>query len=58
MARAAVHAGSWYKKEARGLNIELESYLNRVPAELEGICSSSKLSAPAPVSGARAIIAP
>jgi predicted class III extradiol MEMO1 family dioxygenase len=58
MARAATHAGSWYKKEARELNIELDSYLNRVPTELEGICSNSVTSGPVPVPGARAIIAP
>lgn len=58
--REATHAGSWYKQEGRELNIELDTYLNRVPKDLLGICTKS-VSEPAgrvPVPGARAIIAP
>ncbi|KAK4236466.1 protein MEMO1 [Achaetomium macrosporum] len=48
--REASHAGSWYKHDAEELSSQLDSFLGRVPATLDG----SDL----PIPGARVIIAP
>jgi AmmeMemoRadiSam system protein B len=49
-SREASHAGSWYKGNPKELNRELEDFLDRVPATLDG--------AELPINNARVIIAP
>ena len=49
--RAATHANSWYSGSKDSLNAQLDSWLEDVPAELEGVGEI-------PPSGARIIIAP
>jgi hypothetical protein len=59
MLRRATHAGSWYKSNARALDIDLAANLNRVPEQLELIIAPGDGPQPnTPVPGARAIIAP
>jgi len=48
--REASHAGSWYEGDAGELSSELDEFLGRVPAALDG----NSL----PIQGARVIIAP
>jgi predicted class III extradiol MEMO1 family dioxygenase len=48
--REASHAGSWYEDDAEELSSQLDEFLDRVPATLDG----SSL----PIPGARVIIAP
>jgi predicted class III extradiol MEMO1 family dioxygenase len=58
MSRRATHAGSWYKNEARSLDVELAANLNRVSQQLIPIHALDDASQSTPVPGARAIIAP
>jgi predicted class III extradiol MEMO1 family dioxygenase len=58
MSRRATHAGSWYKNEARSLDIELAANLNRVPQDLVPIHALNDAPQSTPIPGARAIIAP
>jgi len=51
LEREATHAGSWYTNVPSTLDSQLESWLNAVPDEIEGV---GRL----PVPGARIIIAP
>ncbi|KAF8432088.1 MEMO1 family [Terfezia claveryi] len=51
LEREATHAGSWYTNVPSTLDLQLESWLNAVPDQIEGV---GRL----PVPGARIIIAP
>jgi len=57
-SRKATHAGSWYESSKSKLELNLDTYLNQVPDQLEGLGIESGPSVPHPVPGARAIIAP
>jgi predicted class III extradiol MEMO1 family dioxygenase len=48
--REASHAGSWYEGDAEELARQLDEFLDRVPASLDGNTL--------PIPGARVIIAP
>lgn len=50
-SREASHAGSWYSDDGETLTRQLDSWLDKVPDEVEGV---GKL----PIPGARVIIAP
>lgn len=49
-AREASHADSWYEGDPAVLSSQLDSFLGKVPADIDGTAL--------PVSGARVIIAP
>ncbi|KAF2834281.1 UPF0103-domain-containing protein [Patellaria atrata CBS 101060] len=58
--RAASHAGSWYTDNGSQLDVQLDHWLQQVPAKAKGIGadSSKEPEFDIPPSGARAIIAP
>jgi predicted class III extradiol MEMO1 family dioxygenase len=56
--RSATHAGSWYDSSKSKLNVNLETYLSRVPETLVGLGETPGREVERPVMGARAVIAP